>query len=233
VGLGAAALGPAAERALTLLLLGRHPPAGWRYDVPATERGDTSITGWALGALLAARDAGIEVDPAALAGGLALIEELTEPRTGRVGYDSRGETSVRTSENDQFPRDMGEALTAVGLLARLRLGQRPGDVPILAEHARLVAARPPRLDPEWGADHYHWFHGTLALFELGAPWWDPWEDELRKGVILSQEKLGDARGSWAPSGPWGAAMGRVTTTALLALALECFYRTPRALEETR
>jgi hypothetical protein len=128
---------------------------------------------------------------------------------------------------------MGEALTAVGLLARLRLGQRPGDVPILAEHARLVAARPPRLDPEWGADHYHWFHGTLALFELGAPWWDPWEDELRKGVILSQEKLGDARGSWAPSGPWGAAMGRVTTTALLALALECFYRTPRALEETR
>ena len=51
---------------------------------------------------------------------------------------------------------------------------------------------------------------------------------LRKAVIGTQEKRGDAEGSWNPVGPWGYVMGRVCSTALMTLTLECFYRTPRA-----
>jgi antitoxin component YwqK of YwqJK toxin-antitoxin module len=231
--LGADSLRVPAERALAFLQLGRHPDGGWRYDVPATEPGDTSVTGWAVHALLAGRRAGLDVDPAALEGAARWIERMTEPRTGRVGYNTRGELSARSSENRDFPGDLGEAMTAVGLWIRLALGQRAASQPILAEHARLVAAKPPRIDRRFGGDQYYWYQGTSALHEYGAPFWDRWEAELRKAVILTQVRRGDADGSWDPIGPWAYATGRVCSTALLALTLECFQRYPRAREVGR
>lgn len=229
-GLGADALRAPAERAVAFLLLGRHPEFGWRYDVPATEPGDTSMTGWAVHALLAASHAGLSVDPAAFAGALAWIESMTSTQTARVGYSARGELSARNSRNDSFPHDIGEPLTGIGLWCRIQLGQRPATSPVLAEHAKLIASHPPAID-EWGGESYHWFHGTAALHEFGGPLWDAWELELRKTVILKQAKRGDLEGSWDPSGPWGYALGRVGTTALLALTLECPYRYPRVLGE--
>jgi antitoxin component YwqK of YwqJK toxin-antitoxin module len=228
-GLGDEAVRAPAERAIAFLQLGRHPEGAWRYDVPATELGDTSVTGWAVSALLAARRVGLAVDDAALAGALAWIERMSEPRTGRIGYTDRGELSARTPANEHFPREMGEAMTAVGLLCRLQLGQRPTSSPILVEHAKLLAFKPMRVDPQWGSDQYYWYYATCALHELGAPFWDSWEVDLRKSVILTQQRSGDARGSWDPVGPWGDPMGRVCATALLTLALECPYRYPRAL----
>ncbi|NOT29159.1 MAG: terpene cyclase/mutase family protein, partial [Planctomycetes bacterium] len=229
VGLGAEALRAPAERAVAFLLSGRHPEGAWRYDVPATELGDTSITGWAVNALVAASRAGITVEDAALEGAAKWIERVTEPLTGRVGYLQPGEFSARTTENSAYPSEMGEALTAVGLLVRLQLGQKPESTPVLLAHARLISRKPPVIDKEFGGDQYFWYYATCALHELGAPYWDAWEPELRKSVIQGQVKRGDAEGSWDAIGPWAFATGRLSSTALMTLALECFYRYPRAL----
>jgi hypothetical protein len=229
-GMGAEALRAPAERALAFLLFARNPDAGWRYDVPPIGQSDTSVTGWAVQALLAARAAGFAVDDAPFVGALSWIERMSSVETGRVGYSDRGELSARMTSNQDFPRELGEAMTGVGLLLRLLLGQTPTEQPILLEHARLIASKPPAIDPQWGGDQYYWYYATLALHEYGAPFWDAWELALRKTVILEQEKRGEAEGSWAPIGPWGTAMGRVCSTALMTLALECFARYPRALE---
>ena len=233
VGLGTASLRDPAQRALAFLELGRHPDGGWRYDVPATELGDTSVTGWAVSALAAGERAGLTVDPAAFEGALKLIDHATDVLTGRVGYLQHTDLSARTEENRMFPPDMGEAMTAVGLLCRLELGQRPAGTPILLAHARVLAAKPPRIDKDFGGDQYYWYYATCALHELGAPYWDAWENEFRKTIVLGQAKRGDAEGSWDPIGPWAFAMGRVGATALMTLALECFYRYPPLLGEAR
>jgi antitoxin component YwqK of YwqJK toxin-antitoxin module len=227
VGLGGEALRSSAERALTFLQFARNPEAGWRYDVPPEGQSDSSVTGWALQALLAARHADLTVDPAALEGGLAFLTAMTNAESGRIGYSGPDELSSRTSANESFPRELGEAITAEGLLCRLQLGQTPLDTPILLQHAKLLSSKPPEID-ELGNDLYYWHFGTCALYEYGPPFWDAWEVTLRKAVIGTQEKRGDAEGSWNPVGPWGYVMGRVCSTALMTLTLECFYRTPRA-----
>src|SRR6185436_16274499 len=140
--------------------------------------------------------------------------------TGRVGYIQRTDMSARTEYNESFPREMGEAMTAAGLLCRLQIGQAPASTPILLAHAKLIAAKPPRLDREFGGDQYYWFYGTCALHEMGAPYWDAWEPELRKAIVLAQDRRGDGEGSWDPIGPWGYATGRVVSTELMTLALE-------------
>lgn len=233
VGLGAEALREPALSALAFLQLGRHPQGGWRYSVPPTELGDTSMTGWAVNALLAATRAGLPLEAEVLAGALKFIDYETDPLTGRVGYLEHTDLSARTPENEAFPREMGEAMTAVGLLCRLQLGQTPASSPILLKHAKLLLTKPPVLDKEFGGDQYYWYYATYALHELGAPYWDAWEPDLRKTIVLGQQKRGDAEGSWDPIGPWGPAMGRVGATALMTLALESFYRYPPLLREGR
>jgi antitoxin component YwqK of YwqJK toxin-antitoxin module len=229
VGLGAEALRAPAEAALAFLELARHPQGGWRYAVPPTELGDSSVTGWAVGALVAGRHAGLAVPDQAFTGALACIDRLSDVLSGRVGYVEKTDLSARTPENEAFPREMGEALTAVGLYVRLQLGQRPEGTPIVAAHAKRVAAKPPVIDPDLGGDQYYWYYATCALHELGAPYWDAWEVEFRRAVLARQSKRGDAEGSWDPIGPWGASMGRVGATTLMTLALQSFYRYPPLL----
>lgn len=233
VGLGAEALREPAMGALAFLQRARHPQGGWRYAVPPTELGDTSVTGWAVNALVAATRAGLPLEGDVLAGALKFIDYETNPLTGRVGYLENTDLSARTTENEQFPREMSEPMTAVGLLCRLQLGQTPASAPILLAHAKLLIAKPPVLDKDFGGDQYYWYYATYALHELGAPYWDAWEPDLRKTIVLGQEKRGDAEGSWAPSGPWGPSMGRVGATALMTLALESFFRYPPMLRDGR
>ncbi len=227
LGLGAEGLRAPAERALAFLLSARHPEGAWRYDLPPTEPGDTSITGWAVNALVAAVHAGLTVPDEALAAGARWVERLTDPESGRVGYIDAGGLSARTPANEEYPREMGEAMTAAGLLIRLQLGQRPARTPALHAHARLLAVKPPVLDKRFGGDQYYWYLATSALHQLGGTYWNAWEPDLRKSVIAGQAKRGDAEGSWDAIGPWAFASGRVVSTALMTLALESFTRHPR------
>jgi hypothetical protein len=218
------------QNAVWAIQRARNPYGGWRYDAPPVGDSDTSVTGWMLFALCAAKDAGLEVDEAALEGGLSWIDEMTDPVTGRIGYDTFGSLSSRTPANDHFPREKGEAMTAVGLLCRIFLGQDLESTPVLRRHADLLLQCLPEWDAEGhGCDMYYWYYGTFALFQLGGVHWKRWESAMTDAVVRSQRRDGDERGSWDPVGPWGSVGGRVYSTALMTLCLEVYYRYSRVM----
>ena len=211
-----------AQLAVIYILRVRNPYGAWRYDVPPVGDNDTSITGWMVRVLTAARDAGLKIDEDALVGSLNWIDEVTDPDTGRVGYDSSGSVSSRiVGVNDHYPTEGGEAMTAVGLLCRFLLGQDPKDDPVMVRHADLML----RSLPEWdvnglGGDMYYWYYGSQAMVQMGRGHWKAWNTALNAAVLHSQRADGAHRGSWDPTGPWGWMGGRVYSTSMMVLALE-------------
>jgi antitoxin component YwqK of YwqJK toxin-antitoxin module len=217
-------LAPSVQRAVDAIeaMRNRGDVPGWRYEMRPELEADTSVTGWATHALLAARRAGAEVDPDALAAGLALVERFTGDN-GRVGYDAPGSFSARTPENmERFPHaDAGEPLTSIGVLVRLGVAAATGaaaDGDALARHAQLLR-QPPEWDPESGRDYYYWMWGAQAARALGGTTWTAWPDALRRELVHHQEQRGERKGSWPASSAWSYVGGRVYATAALAIAL--------------
>ncbi len=209
-----------AQMAVNFILRARNPYGAWRYDMPPIGDNDTSVTGWCVLALHTARKGGLRIDPAAIDGALAWFDEVSDPATGRCGYDSFGSMSSRTPRNEGFPREPTEAMTAVALHCRLTLGQTTEEFEILDKHADLIA----RSLPKWtanghGTDMYYWYHGTRAMRQISDTRAYRWNEALHAAVLGAQRTDGAAKGSWDPIGPWGYAGGRVYATALLALCL--------------
>jgi hypothetical protein len=221
-----------AQKAINLILTARNPYGAWRYDVPPVGDNDTSVTGWMVFALTSAKDAGLEGDfKGAFDGALSFIDEVSDPASGRVGYDSFASLSSRTPANEHFPREKGEAMTAVGLLCRIFLGQKPADFPIMEKHAELIRSKPPVWDPDgFGSDMYYWYYATYALYQMGKPYWPVWEKAMKTAVVDTQSKEGDEKGSWDPAVcAWGYEGGRVYSTALMTLCIEVYFRYAQVL----
>lgn len=221
------------QPAINLITRARNPYGAWRYDLPPTGANDTSVTGWMVFALKAAEEANLQIDPEAFQGALSWIDEVTDQTTGRVGYDSVGSASSRVDNyNRDFPTDRAEAMTAVGLLCRIFLGQTPDKHPIMNKHADLMLKRLPEWDPvNKGSDFYYWYYGTYAMFQMGGKYWESWKKAMETAVVKSQcgEADGDEKGSWDPIDPWCYAGGRVYATASLTLCLEVYFRYAKVL----
>jgi len=220
-----------AQKAVGLIFRARNPYGAWRYDIPPVGDNDISVTGWMVFALASAKEAGLDGDyKTAFEGALSIIDEYTDPASGRVGYSAFGELSSRTAGNEAFPREKGEAMTAVGLLCRIFLGQRPEDNEIMKKHADLIRSKPPMWDPEgFGNDLYYWYYATYALYQMGKPWWPAWESAMKDAVVKTQRSDGDEKGSWNPDCAWGFAGGRIYSTALMTLCIEVYFRYAQVL----
>jgi hypothetical protein len=221
-------LRPYAQKAVDYLEAHRNQGGVWRYR-PRDGEQDTSVTGWCALANLAALEFGLRVEPAATVATLAWFTQVTDPYTGRAGYLQRGEPSARRSaeHGERFPREHGEALTALALWCRLMLGQDPR-APALQAAAQTVLARPPRWDPEHGTvDAYYWYHATHALHWIGGKAWDEWHRKLQPALLQGQRTDGNFAGSFDPVDVWGQDGGRVATTAMLVLTLQAQYRYTR------
>jgi len=218
-----------AQRAVNYIHKARNPYGAWRYDVPPIGDNDTSVTGWMIFALASAKDAGLTVDDEALLGGLSWIDEVTDPNSGRVGYDGPNTLSSRTPANQLWPREKGEAMTAVGMLCRIFLKQDEnttvGGEKILAKHADLLKTKLPEWDEAgYGCDMYYWYYGTYAMFQFGGDGWKKWNAAMKEALLKHQRDSGDEKGSWDPVGPWGYSGGRVYSTALMTLCIEVYFR---------
>lgn len=218
-----------AQKAINYVSRHRQPYGVWGYQPPPSGDTDTSVTGWAIFAMKAAQDCGLDVDQEAYQATLLWLDEMTDPGTGRVGYTERGSRSSRVPGiNDQFSPERGEALTAVGLLGRFFLGQTPATSPIMETQADLLLQSLPRWNPEAGdCDMYYWYYGSYAMFQMGGRHWKEWNHALKSAVIDSQRSDGSAEGSWDPAGPWGPQGGRVYSTAAMVLCMEVYYRYAR------
>ena len=219
-----------AQMAINYIQRARNPYGAWRYDVPPIGDNDTSVTGWMIFALASGKDAGLVVDEAALEGAASWLDEVSDPATGRCGYDTFGSASSRTPANEHYPREKGEAMTAVALLCRFFLHQTPEETPIMEKHADLLKRTPPEWDPDgYGCDMYYWYYGTYAMFQKGGQHWKAWNTAMKTAVLSSQRHDGSSKGSWDPVGPWGYAGGRVYSTALMTLCLEVYFRYAQVL----
>lgn len=171
-------------------------------------------------ALKAGEWAGFEVSPEAFYGGIAWIDEVTDATTGRTGYDSLGTLSARTMENKDFPRELGEAMTAAALFVRKVCNvEGDGESNIASKQADLLLRRLPEWGPVMQSDIYYWYWGALASQVAGGLFGERWAAAFRKAALPAQHKDGELAGSWDAVGPWAYEGGRVYTTAALALGL--------------
>ena len=222
--------GPA-QRAISFVTTSRNPYGVWRYDASPQGDNDSSVTGWMVFALKSAEESGLTIDSQAFNDAITWFDEVSDPATGRVGYDGIGTASARvTGVNSHYPTDKTETMTAVGLLCRFFLGQDPADEEIMVKHADLLL----RNLPEWSNDGltndmYYWYYGTYAMYQMGGRHWKTWNKAMKRAVVESQRKDGAADGSWDPNGPWGFSGGRVYATAKMSLCLEVYFRYSKLL----
>ncbi len=231
-----------AQRGLDFIALSRNPYFAWRYGIKPGDN-DSSVTGWMMMALKSAKlvnsaslrrgkQAPLTIDESAFDGVRAWLGKVTDPDYGRVGYAQRGTGPARPQELvDRFPGEKSESMTAVGVLARVFIGEDPRKSPLIKKGAALCSKLPPTWNPTDGSiDMYYWYYGTLAMFQVGGKPWTAWRGAMDKAIVQSQRQDTSAclyKGSWDPIGPWGLDGGRVYSTALMAMCLEVFYRYPK------
>lgn len=223
------------QRAVDFVLRAQNPYLGWRYGVRDGDN-DTEVTGLMITVIGAARAAGLEVDSGAFRGGLAWFDKMTDPETGRVGYQQRGGPTARTIEAvDRFPADRSEATTAVATAARLIAGPDPKVEPWVRKGIDLLSATPPLWDTEQGTiDLYYWYWGTMAMSldartsragglpDDGGAAWQAWRSRLVRALGPNQRRDAgsDLLGSWDPVDAWSREGGRVYATAMACLAAQ-------------
>ncbi len=219
------------EKGLAFLYRAQNPnPSGtgklaWRYSVQPGDN-DTSVTGWVVMALKSARSAGLEVPGSVLEGARAWVDQMTDPATGRCGYVQSGVSPVRAPGREAtWPRSKSEAITAVAMLTRVFLDENPETSKPIQQGARLCLERLPVWNEGDGSvDHYYWYYGTLAMFQVSGRQWAKWNKAMKKAIVDHQCKNGCEKGSWDPIGPWGEDGGRVYATAVMTMCLEVYYR---------
>jgi len=214
----------AAQCAVNYLMRGRNPYGAWRYDVPPIGNNDTSITSWVVCALAAARRVGLTVDPDCFQGAKNWFNEVTDPGSGRCGYDHIGSMSARIAgRNEDYPAERGEAMTAAALYCRFVMGERPDTSESMRKGAALLQRNLPQWQPsQRGNDMYYWYYGSYAMSQMGGSSWVAWNKALRPAVLESQRRDGASKGSWDPIGPWGYSGGRVYSTSIMALTLATY-----------
>jgi len=219
----------AAVRAVEQIEHSRNPYYAWRYEALPNGENDTSVTGWAVLALEAAQDAGIEFSKETFHGALTWIDDVTDPATGRAGYTERFQLSNRYEQNELWPRELGETLTAAAIVTRLIAQDAVAVTVNQSEIVKRGATLLMQKMPEWQSpgrtvDVYYWCWGTRALARFAAvdaAAWSKWRKALEKALVPNQRvEPASAAGSWDPIGPWDWEGGRVFSTALALLCLQ-------------
>ena len=219
-----------AERAIQVVISGQQVGGGYNYNYQQGPRWDTSVSGWQLQALKAAKMAGLEnpgIEKSMEKATQWLKNNSFNPQNGGFTYSGNG-------------NDVGVGgswtMTGVGVLCLQFYG-----------HARDPAVRaglkfleniafdwvkekaPDELGKEKGKPTdgngqnkvYGLYYVTQAKFQEGGTTWDAWNKPFATTLINTQ----GADGHWT-GGEYGGSAGspEVYTTSLCTLMLEVYYR---------
>ncbi|MGE0708112.1 MAG: prenyltransferase/squalene oxidase repeat-containing protein [Planctomycetota bacterium] len=210
------------QRAVDFCLKAQNPNLGWRYRVRSGAN-DTSVTGWMVLALKAARVAGIEVSDEVFAGAKRWFDRATNS-AGEAGYTGPDGSSAVLPENDGKFEGV-PTMTAVAVVCRIFTGERTTSESVRKGARQLATAL-----PAWQTrrtNFYYWYYGTYAMYQVDGRAWKDWERAMLSALVPHQRNGGCEHGSWDPVGEWCAAGGRVYATAINALTLEIHYRYAR------
>lgn len=202
---GDARLRPALDAAVGYTIRAQDPNGGgWRYR--PGDSGDTSQFGWQLMSLKSAQLAGVPIPTTVWDRARKFLRSVSSGSDAGLASYRPGESPSRT-------------MTAEALFCRVLLDDSQ---PAQAREAlRFVAQEPPGVGPD---NHYYWYYGTLAQFQMQSDSWRIWNESLQRQLLARQHGAGPLRGSWDPDAVWGTHGGRVFSTALSALSLEVYYR---------
>jgi hypothetical protein len=202
---GDARLRPALDAAVGYTIRAQDPNGGgWRYR--PGDSGDTSQFGWQLMSLKSAQLAGVPIPTTVWDRARKFLRSVSSGSDAGLASYRPGERPSRT-------------MTAEALFCRVLLDDSQ---PAQAREAlRFVAQEPPGVGPD---NHYYWYYGTLAQFQMQSDSWRIWNESLQRQLLARQHGAGPLRGSWDPDAIWGTHGGRVFSTALSALSLEVYYR---------
>ncbi len=208
-----AALKGPAQKAVDFIQDAQGANGSWGYQ--AKSDGDTSIVGWQVQALHAAK----------LCKDLTVNDKVLDRVNGYLDKVSGGELKATYGYRDG-PGRPGTSLTAVGLLCRYSEGGWGPSNAGMAEGVKGLMTRPPR---KAFFDMYYYYYATQVVRFYETDFWHvQWNPMMRDMLIESQAKKDDAAGgSWdADNGQIGKNCGRLGTTCLSLLTLEVYYRHP-------
>ena len=206
------------QAAVDYIEAARNPHGGWRYDVPPSGESDTSVTAWMGTALYTARQAGAAVSTQAFGAAAEWVGQVTDPATGRCGYNEVGTRSSRIAGvNSEVPLELSEPLTAAGIFLRLIHGE-DAQAGKIQKQFMLLDAKSPTYE-NGDCDMYYWFYGSLASHQAGGDRWRDWKRMVENAALPKQITRDDPKGSWDPDGAWGKPGGRVYATAICVLSL--------------
>lgn len=191
-------VGIALQRAVTLLLDAqkRNAKGAWRYRPESTDA-DTTVSGGQLVALLAARNAGIDVPESAIEGVLAFFQSTLQP-DGGIGYT--GPQGGGTG-----PRN------AIAVVVADLAGQQDGEV-FQKAWRWLLDSGNQNVQPSYL--FYHFYYAAQAYFRADMATWRTWNKTLAEGLRSTQNSAGG----------WDGPHGSVFCTAAAILALAPNYR---------
>ena len=231
------ALAPILSRATSWLVSCNQRGGGWAYS-PETTSYSSAVTGAALVALAAAREAGIEFDDMPVQGGIRWLDSITSSVVSAGSRTLVGYGRISDGGAALNPKFLGAptlypkfnptpTLSALSLAARLSWGGNLAKNPLKALHKQVEANFPSHgATSEPTTNFYYWHYGALALIgneqTLSAnskKWCNMLLAALVDDKVHGQIRAGHARGSWAPTGEWAVAGGRVFSTAINSLSI--------------
>ncbi|HEX3149829.1 MAG TPA: prenyltransferase/squalene oxidase repeat-containing protein [Gemmataceae bacterium] len=201
-----------AADAVNFIVRAQGANGSWGYFGLVQMEGDTSIVGWQIQALSAAKRAGIAVDDKVFKQADKFLMSVSTDGGAKYGYREKGAS---------------QTLTPVGLLSRNSMGKLDVTDKAFANGIDFLKQYPPK---ESYLDMYYYYYATQVAFRAGGDNWHKfWNPKMRDLLIDLQNKGGgdETRGSWDKDGGYiGTSCGKLGTTALAILTLEVYYRFP-------
>jgi len=218
-------LRPYAQAAINFVQHAQGPNGSWGYG--AGGNGDTSIVGWQVQALQAAK----------LSKDLVVDDRVIKKAVAFLNLAAGGSRKSMYGYNDNAGAAPGTALTSVGLLCRYYLDGWGPNHPGMIEGVGGLVKNPPAGSGGIRNMYYYYYATQVVHFYEGVEWknWNEGPADgngkrkggMRDWLISNQIKKDDAvkSGSWDPEAGWfGSSCGRLGTTAMCLLTLEVYYR---------
>ena len=208
-----------AQRAIAYIEKAQHEQGGWRYK--PGQSGDTSVMGWQLMALQAARgsNTGLNIDDSTLKLADYYLDLAGRSYPGRRYARAPAGALYRYLPGDNQPKP---AMTAEAMLCRMYLGWKRDDPRMTYAIKWLLEHELPNDDD---MNLYYWYYATQLMHHYGGPEWELWNSHLRDLLIVEQRRGGRYPGSWEPRDfEYGNSGGRIYVTALAVCTLEVYYR---------
>lgn len=196
----------AAQKSVTYIIKAQGSDGSWGYK--ANQDGDTSITGWQIQALSAAK-----------------IAKFTVPNDVYTKAQKFLD-SVETKNHDGYVYRVGSQpspnITSVGFLSRYFMGWQPNH-----DNMKIGLDKVGKNMPTISAfDSYFLYYSAMLLNYAGddMQWKKTWNPKMQEQLLKLQNK---GNGSWPKDGGFiGASCGEIGTTALTVLSLQVYYRYP-------